>query len=85
MMGILTIVIMLLPIVGSNYAEIRFIRKINKCFNFDHNVYLVDSSTDRNEFTNVVRHIGPYIYAKELTMKFWDLGVLQKSKVKRHF
>lgn len=52
-MGILAMIIISLPIVFSKYAEIRFIRKINNICNFDHNIYLLDSFTDRNQFINV--------------------------------
>lgn len=42
----------LLPMFLVDYPEVRLVNKLNNSFNFDHNVLLLDQSSDRTIFIN---------------------------------
>lgn len=49
-MSATVIITSLLPIIFSNYQELKLISDLNNYFNFDHNIFLLDSSADKIRF-----------------------------------
>lgn len=43
-----TTIISLLPVFMVEYQEVKLINELNSFFNFDHNIFLIDSSVDLN-------------------------------------
>lgn len=60
-MSILLNVVTFLPIICGEYPEVQLISKLNKFYNFDHNIFLRDTSVDINRFinNNEQRQIAP--------------------------
>ena len=61
MTGIVSI-ISLLPILCTEYQELRLISQLNNFYDFDHNILLLDSSTDTNHFINKDETIPQSLY-----------------------
>src|ERR1700761_3217931 len=61
MTGIVSI-ISLLPILCTEYQELRLISQLNNFYGFDHNILLLDSSTDTNRFINKDENIPQSLY-----------------------
>lgn len=51
-MKILTTVLILVPIICGDNREQKLIGQLNELFNFDHNIFLLNSSVDIDRFVN---------------------------------
>lgn len=54
-MTVIATILGLLPIYFAEYQEGKLIGELNNFFNFDHNVFLLDSSVDRNRYIDIRR------------------------------
>lgn len=53
----------ILSIVNSQHREVVLISELNSFFNFDHNVFLLDSSAEINRFINTKGLKGKGVYS----------------------
>lgn len=76
-------IINFIPIMCPNYQELKFISQMNEFFNFDHNVFLVDSSADIDCFISRKNdhHFTPQsLYSVEVNPSGLEDGIEIKSK-----